>query len=169
MATQKQHPAVAAGKGKTVSFLGELITVNLAGEETAGAYAIIEVSTVPQGGPAFLHTHPQQETFYIAEGEYEVYGCNDEGKYAMRAAAGDILHVPGGAPHGFKNIGSTMGRVLQVLEPAGGMEILFVEGGTLVVDTASPPVPAGPPDMERLGRLFEQYKLVFLEPPPIGH
>lgn len=47
------------------------------------------------------------------EGEYEVYGQDEDGeKYAIEATPGTTVHVPGNVPHGFKNVGNTTGKLL---------------------------------------------------------
>jgi len=36
----------------------------------------------------------------------------------ISAPAGATVHVPGNVPHGFRNVGTTMGKVLAMYEPA---------------------------------------------------
>jgi quercetin dioxygenase-like cupin family protein len=120
-----RHPHVAAGEARTLRVLGDELAIALPEEATGGAFALFEVRSPPGGGAAPLHTHPPQETFYVLEGDYEVYGAGPGGPYAIRAAAGDVVHVPGGAPHGYRNVGDLPGRMLAVFEPPGRMLELF--------------------------------------------
>ena len=146
--------------------LNEIMTVLLTGKETDGKYAIVESITQPGDGVPLLHTHPQQETFRVLEGSYEIYGRDEEGnKYATPAPAGSIVHVPSGAPHGFLNVGDTPGKVLLTFEPAGNMEVFFEEIGIPIEDKANPPAQDGPPDMEALLQASARHDMYFLESP----
>ncbi len=167
MSNNGSQPIAVADNGKSLLVLNELMTVLLSSKETDGKYAIVESITQPGDGVPLLHTHPQQETFLVLEGSYEIFGRDEEGnKYATPAPAGSMVHVPGGAPHGFQNVGDTPGKLLLTFEPAGNMEVLFEEIGIPVEDKANPPVMDSPPDMEALLKVFAKYELYFLEAPP---
>jgi quercetin dioxygenase-like cupin family protein len=156
-----------ADNGRSLLVMNELMTVLLASKETGGKYAVVESITQPGDGVPLLHTHPQQETFRILEGTYEIYGRDEAGnKYATAAPAGSTVHVPGGTPHGFQNVGDTPGKVLLTFEPAGNMEIFFEEIGIPVEDKANPPTLDGPPDMEALLQASARHDIYFLESPP---
>ena len=58
----------AAGEGEHRWFLGVLSTHKVSGADTDGRLAVIEM-TFPKGASPPLHTHPQDETFYVLEGE----------------------------------------------------------------------------------------------------
>ena len=166
MANNRSQPIAVSDNGRTVLVLNELITILLTGDETGGEYAVVESITQPGDGVPLLHTHPQQETFLILEGTYEIYGQDEDGnKFATPASAGTIVHVPGGAPHGFMNVGDAPGRLLLTIEPAGNMEVLFEEIGIPVEDKANPPTPENPPDMDVLFQAFAQHNVHFVEGP----
>ena len=166
METNTMQPLVASRGPKTLMVLGEAIAFHVTGEATHGRYAVLESVTQAGGGVPLLHTHPEQETFYVLEGTYEVYGSGPEGRQVIPAPAGTAVHIPPGAPHGFRNVGETPARLLMVLEPAGNMDRFFEEVGLPVEDPAGRPAPAGPPDMEALGPVMEKYGLRFVEPLP---
>jgi quercetin dioxygenase-like cupin family protein len=161
MTTQNLTDQISTGDSRPLLVFGEQTTVKVPGEATGGAYTVLEDVSPPGGGPSFLHTHPPHETFYVLEGEYEIYGQNENGKYAIRATPGMAVHVPGGAPHGFKNVGQTVGKMLLVYSPAGIMERFFEEIGTPVGAVANSP------DFETIMRVFEKYDIHILEAPPI--
>jgi quercetin dioxygenase-like cupin family protein len=166
MSSNGSKPIVANGNGKLL-VLSELVTILLDGTETGGKYTMVESITQPKEGVPLLHTHPQQETFHILEGNYEIYGRDEKGnKYATPAPAGSIVHIPGGAPHGFLNVGDTPGKLLMTIEPAGNMEAFFKEIGIPVEDPTNPPVVDGPPDMEALLKVCAKYDIHFVESPP---
>jgi mannose-6-phosphate isomerase-like protein (cupin superfamily) len=157
---------VLVGKSKTVMVLGDMVTILLTGVETGGKYAMVEITTRPGGGASFLHTHPAAETFYPLQGEFMIYGQDPHGtKIALPALPGRVIHVPGRTPHGFRNVGQTVGTILAVYEPAGNMEQFHDEIGTPVEDRNNPVFPDEPPDIESLMPIFNKYEIVFIEQP----
>ena len=73
----------AAGEGEHRWFLGVLSTHKVNGADTDGRLAVMEM-TFPQGASPPLHTHPQDETFYVLEGEVLAWE-GDERRGAARA------------------------------------------------------------------------------------
>ena len=53
-------------------FLGTLVRPKLTGEQTGGRFALWE-GVLPRGAAPPLHSHPQDETFYVLEGELAVW------------------------------------------------------------------------------------------------
>jgi quercetin dioxygenase-like cupin family protein len=167
MSNNGNKPIVVSGNGSSLFVLGELMNVLLTGKETNGKYSVVESITQPGGGVPMLHTHPQQETFRVLEGNYEIYGQDEEGnKYATSAPTGSIVHVPGSVPHGFKNVGDGPGKLLLTFEPAGNMEVFFEEIGVPVKDQADIPDLDDQPDMEAVLKAFAKFSIHILETPP---
>jgi len=84
MTDQARHYSLGPDEGKALFVLGDIVTFKLSAAETNSAYSLIEIISVPGGGPASLHTHSPQETFWILEGDYEIYGRDENGKkYAI--------------------------------------------------------------------------------------
>ncbi|WP_169405678.1 cupin domain-containing protein [Deinococcus apachensis] len=84
------------------------------GEDTGGAFALVEECV--QAGlepPPHLHTH-EDETFYLLEGEVEF----QVGDRRHRATPGDCVFLPRGLPHAFK-LRSPTARLLVLLTPGG--------------------------------------------------
>jgi quercetin dioxygenase-like cupin family protein len=94
-------------------FLGTLARVLLDGEQTGERFALIEI-LLPKGASPPLHSHPQDETFYILDGEVRVW-VEDQPRLCR---AGAIAFAPGGAPHSFR-VESDTARMLVVSTPAG--------------------------------------------------
>lgn len=84
-------------------------------------YALLEASH-PPGEPRIRdHVHTRhEETFVVLEGEYEVR-LGDE---IFVAAAGDYVFVPRGTPHTYRNASSALARVLNIINPPDGVELL---------------------------------------------
>lgn len=115
------HPALthlAAGEGKSVP-IGKVGLQYKAGSLVGSPYAI-SVMTIPAGSNNPQHRHPWQETMYVLEGEFEMFG---EGGERRLAGPGCVMHVPARAAHGFNNVGTTTGRLLVVA--SDGQEAYF--------------------------------------------
>ena len=68
------------------------------------------------------HAHACEETFYVVEGEVDVF-CQDE---RTSATAGSAVNVPGWAPHCFLNLSKVPARLFCIVSPAG-LERKFLE------------------------------------------
>jgi quercetin dioxygenase-like cupin family protein len=94
-------------------FLGTLARVLLDGEQTGERFAVFE-GVLPKGASPPLHSHPQDETFYILDGEVTVW-VEDQPRLCRPGA---IVFAPGGAPHSFR-VDSDTARMLVISTPAG--------------------------------------------------
>ncbi len=136
--------AVFPQDGAPLTMMSETIHIRLRGEDTGGAYSVIEDETPPQAGPP-LHVHSREdETFYVVEGEYEI----QIGEAIVRATPGSYLYAPRDVPHRFRNISEQTGRLLIVFSPPG-FEHFFEE-----VDAMAS---AGPPAFEQVVKLAASY------------
>jgi mannose-6-phosphate isomerase-like protein (cupin superfamily) len=158
--------SLGADEGKILFVLGDIVIIKLSGAQTGGVYSVIEAINVPGGGAAFLHTHISQETFWVLEGDYEIYGQDEDGnKTAIPASAGAMVHVAGNVPHGYRNVGKTTGKVLSIGAPASNMIDFFNDIG-IVMESASDPLPFDKmPSGERIAEALEKHKIVMLEDP----
>lgn len=163
-ATGRRFPHIPAGAGAAYSLIGELITFKITSAETGDTFSITELTSQPQGGPP-LHSHPAAEAFIILEGEFEFSGLDGEVPYTFCGAAGDIVYIPGGAPHTYKTVSTTPAKALGVLVPGGEMERFFTEGGTPVSNKSLLTAPSGPPDEAERARhmtIAKRHGIVFL-------
>ena len=163
--SDRLHEHLAKGEGRHLRVLADIVVVKLTGAETNGAYSLVETRTPPLGGAAMLHTHPPQETFIILEGTYEFKGVGPDGPYAIRAGAGDMVHIAAGASHSYQNVGDTPARSLLLFEPPGRM-IDFFEELHRAVNNADPLTAQAEdlPSLERTLAIFERYDVVVLPP-----
>src|SRR5579871_4899139 len=106
---KKESLLVKAGETRTgspLNIFGIPIWIKLSGEDTGGAYAIMEDQTPAQQGPP-LHRHLREdESFYVIEGEY-VFEVDGNRIYA---GAGSAVYGPKGTAHRFQNVGTTPGK-----------------------------------------------------------
>jgi len=129
------------------------------GKDTGGAYSVMEHVFPPGTGPAFLHSHPAQESIGILEGEFEFYSQGPNGKTSSKGRTGDIHHVGPSRPHGLKNVGDTVGRAFVVFHPADVQEKFFEE-----LDAFLRTRP-GPPDLNAMAPIFSRHGFVLIEHP----
>jgi quercetin dioxygenase-like cupin family protein len=89
----------------------------ISGEETGGVFSLTEFAEAPPPVPsAPAHRHlDADETLYILEGDFHFIL---DGR-TIPAPVGSYLHIPKGTLHGIENVGTTTGRMLVFLTPAG--------------------------------------------------
>ena len=132
--------------GNQFVVFGHFFNFLVTGKETNERYFIYEDLVPPGGGPP-PHTHPDEEVFYIIEGDFE-FILHDVTK-PFRVPAGQIVRIPGDAVHTFKNVGTGMGRTLTILFP-GQLEQYYRATGTRVTDPGQIPDLSLQPDYEKM-------------------
>jgi quercetin dioxygenase-like cupin family protein len=153
-------------KGEAFWLLGMLETLKISGEDTDGAYGLIEVEARAGDGSPW-HTHPDEdEWFYVLEGEFTVY----VGDTRLSLSAGSFAFGPKGVPHTFIAEPPHGGRVLIGFQPFL-FEGFLREVGEPAVERVLPPPLEAPPDMERLLPIAARNGMQILGPPgpPPGH
>jgi quercetin dioxygenase-like cupin family protein len=154
-----QPYALAREEGQALWFLGTLVIVKATGEQTGGAFGLID-NVMPAGFASPYHMHRNEdESFYVVEGEMTFY-VGDE---RVKAGAGAFVYGPRGVPHGFAVEGTAPARILLQNYPAG-FEGFPVEVGEPAKELTIPP--AEPPDMEKLMAIAAKYDIEILGPLP---
>jgi len=125
---------------------------------------LLEATVPPQGGPP-LHTHPEQETFYILEGTFEIQGIRDQRLYTTQATQGSAVTIHPNAPHAYKNVGTTPGKLLALFTPAT-IQGFFEEVGEAITDPSNPPTPSNSPEtIARFINIGKKYHFEVVQPP----
>lgn len=150
--TNGKIKSVGPGGGKKLDVLGDEIFVKLSGEDTDGAFAVIEELTPPGGGPPLHMHHREDEAFYVLDGEYDIR----VGDRVVRARSGAFAFLPREIPHTFQNVGTRRGGMLVTIIPAG-FERFFEEVSGLSA--------SGPPHVAQVVALARKYELEILGPP----
>lgn len=141
-------------------FLGTLSRVLLDGEQTAGRFAVIEILFPKDASPP-LHSHPQDETFYILDGEVTVWIENR----SQLCRTGAIAFAPGGTPHSFRVLSDTA-RMLVLSTPAGIERYIRALSEPAAWPWLQPP-PDGPRvSAERMEAVESELGVVRHGPPP---
>src|SRR3712207_5600637 len=103
-----QPYALAREEGRAVWFLGTLVIMKATGEQTGGAFGLID-NLMPAGFASPYHMHRNEdESFYVLEGEMTFY----VGEERVKAEAGAFVYGPRGVPHGFEVDGTEPARIL---------------------------------------------------------
>jgi mannose-6-phosphate isomerase-like protein (cupin superfamily) len=131
---------------KSFTVFGEPDDLLVDGAMSHGTAAVMIQTTRPGGGPPpHMHTR-EDETFTALEGEFEILS---EGKWS-KIAVGDVVFAPRGHVHTFRNCGSTSGKILIFVSPAG-FENYLQEVGPLSPAT----------DMEKIVEISTRFGISF--------
>lgn len=160
---ERQLRAVRDGEDTLYQSMTDQFRIKASSADTDEAYTVLEVIVPPGGGPPGLHTHPQQETFYILEGEFAIDTLHEGSPASEVVHAGDVVNVPGMAPHNYRNVGATPGRFMSVQVP-GGFDRFLLELGVPVTDPANPPQFSEVPDMQRVMEICARHNVSFVQP-----
>lgn len=129
--------------------LGEQIEILVSGKTTGGTSATFTEVTPPGGGPP-PHTHQNEdETFFVLEGEFEF----TENGTTLTRRAGESFHAKRGGLHAFRNSGSSDGKLLIFVAPAG-LDRFFEEISVLAM----------PQDAPKLMEIGMRYGIAFAPP-----
>jgi len=144
-------------------FLGTLVRPKLTGEQTGGRFALWE-GVLPCRAAPPLHSHPQDETFYVLEGKVAVW-VGDEEEPAGTCEEGAAIFVPGGVPHSFLVLSDTA-RMLFLSTPAGIEQFVHALSEPATWPWLQPP-PDGPRvPLDRLEAVEREHEVVRFGPPP---
>ena len=146
-------PAVAAKvvrapDGTPCGVLGTHMTHKLTGADTYGQLMWLEDHNPPGAMiPPHVHTR-EDEVFRVLEGAVE-FTLGDD---TLTLGPGDVAYAPRYVPHSWRVVGDAPARTIMSAFPAG-IEHMFVELGEL---------PAGPPDLARVGEICGRYGIYFV-------
>ena len=139
-------------------FLDTRMNIKAGGEQTHGAFTLIEWSAPAGFGPP-LHRHDREDdAFYLLEGSVEI-DCGDR---HWSAGPGDFVFLPRGIPHGFV-VSDGPVRGLQITAPAA-FERFVADLGRPATGPGLPP--PSQPDVTALIETGRRYGVETLGPPP---
>ncbi|WP_412030528.1 cupin domain-containing protein [Deinococcus yunweiensis] len=149
-----------------LAVVGGTYTILVSGAQTQGRYTLIDMLTLPGGGPP-PHRHDFEELFMVLEGEIELT-FRDQ---VLTARAGETVNIPANAPHSFKNVSARPARLLCLCSPAGQEE--FFEQVGLPVPTRTSPAPEQSAEqraqaIQKALALAATYRSEFIRPPSTG-
>ena len=144
-----------AEQADKVAVAGDVYAFLATGDETGGAYALIE-ARVPAGGGPPPHTQSDVELFYVLEGEVTFMVSGEE----VVAGPGVSVRVEPGVVHAFKNRSGADARMLIQTLPAG-MDKYFRAVGE-PVSSMSDDVPITPEHIAKLKAIAPKYGIEIL-------
>jgi quercetin dioxygenase-like cupin family protein len=175
MSGEKATPRVVAD-AEPIWFLGTLARIKLDGAQTGGRFAAFDV-LLPRGASPPLHSHPQDETFYVLDGELTVWLVEAElaadtgtppawvESRGRRCGPGGMAFAPAGTPHTFR-VESDTALVLTLSTPAGIENLVRGLGEPARWPWLPPPTdgPRLPP--ERIAAVEREIGMIRHGPPP---
>jgi quercetin dioxygenase-like cupin family protein len=134
--------------GHKLNVMGDNQVIKLSSKDTNGQFTLIEQNNNPGMGIP-LHVHENEdEVFHVLSGEVKMI----IGEESTTLSAGDMIFCPREVPHSWSVIGEKKAKAMLSIFPAG-LEEMFEELSEL---------PAGPPDLEKVGEICGKYKLRFV-------
>lgn len=141
--------------GTPIWSFGALMNLKATGDDTGGAFALVDQLVDPGVETPYHVHHNEEELFYVLDGEIDCY-YGDDGDEQIRAGPGETVFLPRDIPHGFRVVSDAPCRMLVLVAPAG-VEELWIEAGEPAPELTTPPPPEEPPDLDALAALFDQY------------
>jgi quercetin dioxygenase-like cupin family protein len=165
-------PRVVAATGEALWLLGTLARLKLTGEDTAGRFALRE-GVRPRGAAPPLHSHPQDETFYVLEGDVTVWIVEEENaaddgwivSHAQSCRPGAVAFALAGVAHTFR-VESDTARMLFLSTPAGIEDYARALAEPARWPWLPPPPDAARVPAERLDAVERELGVVRHGPPP---
>ena len=131
-------------------------SVCLSGEDTDGAYCLLEVSLAP-GIRVPRHTHTREdESYFVLAGELEVI----VGGKTFVLEPGDSLVPPRDIPHQLRNSGDVENHYLPIFWPSGFEGFLEATGAPAPDNAVAPTEPRGPA-IRNVHKLAGEYGILF--------
>jgi quercetin dioxygenase-like cupin family protein len=169
---------ISAAPIEPLWFLGTLARIKLDGEQTEGRLALIEV-VAPRGASPPVHSHVQDETFYLLDGEVTFWvldqddlaapAAGDPPAWVARRARtgrpGAVVFAAGGTPHTFR-VESDSASMLVLSTPAGIEQYARALGEPAQWPWLPPPADGPRVSAERMGTVERELGIVTHAPPP---
>ena len=102
--------------GETVQLLKLGVRFMIEGDQTGGAFSLVEHPLPPRALGSPLHTHRNEDEYsFVLEGRVGV----QLGEDVLEAGPGELVFKPRGVAHAFWNAGDEPARLLELISPAG--------------------------------------------------
>ena len=133
---------------------GQQISILISAQDSGGRMSMIETISPPSTGPTYHSHRKEDETFYVVEGEADIWLA----ERVYHCKAGDHVYGPSNVFHTYRNAGTGDLKLVIVYSP-GGFEQSFLDTEQMVKDGKTQA------DVTRM--LGERYGLTF-RPSPGG-
>jgi len=150
-----EQPSYEPRLARSTWFLGGLFTFHTTAAETAGQFALVEITGSPGAEPPMHVHHREDECFYVIEGRLKLYLGEEE----LVLEPGESAFLPRNVPHTFRIL-SSRARWLNYISPAGFEEYFRTLGEP--ARELKPPKTPKPPDIPRMVKEAKKFGLEFL-------
>ena len=144
-----------------IEILGVELEWKLRRNDTVDQYCVL-AATIPPGAGIPVHQHPQQEAFFILEGQPEFAVENSAGLPWKEVNPGDMVNIPLDTMHGFRNAGDRDLKLL--LTCAAGLGRFFEEAGTPLTENESARANLSPEEIQRVLEIARKHGQRFPAP-----
>lgn len=143
------------GEGRAIDLGGFRMSVKVGGDDSSGAFSLLEADEPADFGPPMHIHHDSAEAFYVLQGEYIIFLENRE----FSCPAGSFIFIPAGIPHGFR-VGKQASRKLNLYAPS-----------TMVgyFDDLSEAIAQRVADPQVLSEIAKRYSMEVIGPVPAGY
>ena len=141
------------GMHGVLDVLGPTVEFLTLPSEADAVYCVMK-GTVPPGVAVPLHSHPDDESFFILSGAIQALAQQGDSFEWLDVKAGGFIHVPSGAKHAWRNTSSEPAVGLITTTPRLGR--FFQEVGRPITPEAPPPPPT-PDDLQHFTRVAAKY------------
>ena len=125
----KTSNVIKAGTTKLLNVLGPTLQMLTSPTEPGIEYCVME-GTIPPGVSIPLHSHPDNESFYVLAGVAQFLAQQEDGFNWVELKIGDFVHIPGNVKHAWKNTSNDNLVTLTTTTPALGK--FFQEVGRMI-------------------------------------
>ena len=148
-----------ADEGDRFNMFGSLTFIKATGDETGGAYGLIEQRS-NAGMVTPLHVHYEEDELWVVmKGRLSIHVDGD----TFELGPGDVAFGPRGKPHAFR-VDEDESRYF-IVRNAGG-ESFFDAVGDPAPDLSLPDPHPTEEQLDRLNDVLETYEMELLGPPP---
>ena len=143
------------GEGWPIDLGTFAMSLKASGEDTEGAFSLLEATEPANFGPPMHIHHDCSEAFFVIDGMYRIFVEDDE----FDCPAGSFIFIPRGLPHGFR-VGPLPSRKLNLYTPAAMVGYF---------EQLSAAIAAGRATNERLEKIARANGVEVIGPVPEGY
>jgi quercetin dioxygenase-like cupin family protein len=99
---------IRSDEGRSVQVLGDQVRIKLASAASPHGMAIVVVDVPPGSGTPCVTHAKEEEVYFLLEGELFMHTPTE--RHTLQP--GDMVHLPPGTPHGYRNPADSSARFL---------------------------------------------------------
>ena len=143
------------GEGRAIDLGNFAMSLKASGDETGGAFTLLEAAEPAGFGPPMHIHHDCGEAFFVLDGLYRIFIEAEE----IDCPAGSFIWIPRGLRHGFR-VGALPSRKLNLYTPAAMLGYFDDLSAAITSDSATD---------ERLDEIARAASVEIVGPVPEGY